>query len=142
MSEKGDQPATTLVDDVKSDNPMHQLLEAEQKNGLWGAATQNKRLIIHSIAAFFAGMVFGYDSIVNGASISMPSFLLYFGAVSPDGSLFLPSIWTSLWTAMSALLQAVGGLSIGVVSDVIGRKWCCTLACLISVAGVGMQLLI
>lgn len=139
MSEKKDQPATTMVDDVKGDNPMQQLLEAERKTGLWGAATQNKRLIIHSIAAFFAGMVFGYDSIVNGASISMPSFLLYFGAVSPDGTLFLPSIWTSLWTAMSALLQAVGGLSIGVVSDAIGRKWCCTLACLISVAGVGMQ---
>ncbi|KAJ5999946.1 general substrate transporter [Penicillium waksmanii] len=139
MSEKDGQPEIAMVDDVKGESPEHQLLENERHVGLWKAAMSNKTLLLHCTAAFFAGMVFGYDSIVNGASISMPAFLIYFGAEAQDGSRYLPSLWTALWTSMSALLQALGGLGIGVVSDKIGRKWCCILACLVSVVGVGMQ---
>ena len=40
---------------------------------------------------------------------------------------------------MSYLLQAFGGLSIGFVSDRIGRKWACVAAACISIVGVGVQ---
>jgi hypothetical protein len=49
----------------------------------------------------YLGMCFGYDTIANGATISMPGFALVFGAVAADGTLYIPSIWASLWTAMS-----------------------------------------
>lgn len=85
------------------------------------------------------GMCFGYDTIANGASISMPGFMLVFGAMTPEHELYVPSIWASLWTAMSYLLQAVGGFAVGFVSDRVGRKWPCVGASLISIAGVGVQ---
>ncbi|KAL2784703.1 general substrate transporter [Aspergillus keveii] len=82
--------------------------------------------------------MFGYDTIVNGASISMPSFLLYFG--EQDGStLYLPSIWTSLWTAMSALAQAISATGTGYLADRIGRKWSGCIAGVISIAGASVQ---
>ena len=115
------------------------LFEEERNYGLWKAVTSHKRIIFHSIAAFGAGMVFGYDTIANGASISMPSFMLAFGGMTPEHELYVPSIWASLWTAMSYLLQALGGFLIGFVSDRVGRKWPCVAACCISVAGVGIQ---
>ncbi|KAH6676746.1 general substrate transporter [Halenospora varia] len=116
-----------------------QLFEEERKYTLGQAIVAHKRIVFHSIAAFGAGMVFGYDTIANGASISMPGFMLTFGAMTAEHELYVPSIWASLWTAMSYLLQAVGGFMIGFVSDRVGRKWPCVGACLISVAGVGVQ---
>jgi MFS family permease len=84
--------------------------------------------------------MFGYDTVVNGASISMPSFLLYFGEQDPlTGNLYLPSLWTSLWTAMSALAQAISATGTGILADRIGRKWSACIAGLISIAGASVQ---
>lgn len=83
--------------------------DAERQETLWQAVKTHKRIILHSTAAFGAGMVFGYDTIANGATSSMPGFEIYFGGVTPEGELYVPSIWASLWTAMSYLLQAMGG---------------------------------
>ncbi|KAK6221403.1 hypothetical protein LQW54_001504 [Pestalotiopsis sp. IQ-011] len=52
------------------------------------------RITLTCSVSFTAGLVFGYDVTVNGASISMPSFLLYFGDVNASGP-YLPSLWTS-----------------------------------------------
>lgn len=52
-------------------------------------------------ASITSAMVFGYDTVVNGASISMPAFLLYFGSMGPTGP-YLPSIWTSLGRPLEA----------------------------------------
>jgi MFS family permease len=116
-----------------------QIFDAERQYSLWKAITTHKRIILHCLAAFGGGMCFGYDTIANGATISMPGFELYFGAVTAEGELYVPSIWASLWTAMSYLLQALGGFLIGFVSDRVGRKWPCVGACCLSVAGVGIQ---
>lgn len=126
--------------DVARDEQLgEELFEQERNYGLWKAITTNKRIILHSVAAFGAGMVFGYDTIANGATISMPSFMLTFGGMTPEHKLYVPSVWASLWTAMSYLFQAVGGFGIGFISDRVGRKWPCVVACCISVAGVGIQ---
>lgn len=83
-------------------------------------------------------MAFGYDTVVNGASISMPAFFLYFGEIGPTGP-YLPSIWTSLWTAMSALCQAIGAYCAGFLLDRVGRKWPAVGAGLITVVGTAVQ---
>lgn len=53
----------------------------------------HKRILLYCTATFGAGMCFGYDTIANGATISMPGFDLSFGAVTADGTLYVPSIW-------------------------------------------------
>lgn len=115
------------------------LVEKDRDSSLYASAMSHKRILAHSVAALLAGGVFGYDSVINGASISMPAFLLYFGEHTTTGSLFVPSIWASMWTAMSYLLQAIGGFGIGFISDRVGRKWACVGAACISIVGVGVQ---
>ncbi|KAH8634165.1 hypothetical protein IG631_09565 [Alternaria alternata] len=128
------------VDDNENDlRTGERLAEKDRDSTLWSSSVSHKRILLHSIAALLAGGVFGYDSVINGASISMPAFLLYFGEHTTTGSLFVPSIWASMWTAMSYLLQALGGFGIGLVSDRIGRRWACVAASCISVVGVGVQ---
>ena len=128
------------VDDNENDLRIgERLVEKDRDSTLWSSSVSHKRILLHSIAALLAGGVFGYDSVINGASISMPAFLLYFGDHTTTGSLFVPSIWASMWTAMSYLLQAFGGFGIGLVSDRIGRRWACVAAACISIVGVGVQ---
>ncbi|CAI4217756.1 unnamed protein product [Parascedosporium putredinis] len=69
----------------------------------------------------------------------MPAFTLYFGSVTPEGQTYLPSLWTSLWTAMGGFAQAIGGFSIGTVMDRFGRKWTMVAMAVFSVAGVTVQ---
>lgn len=88
--------------------------------------------------SFTAAMLYGFDMIINGASISMPSFLLYFGEIGPTGP-YLPSIWTSLWTAMASLTQAVGSIAIGTISDKYGRKWPSCCASILTMVGTAVQ---
>lgn len=82
--------------------------------------------------------MFGYDQIVNGASISMPAFMLYFGDQDASG-LYLPSLWTALWTSMSSLAQALSATGTGFLADRIGRKWTGVIAGVIGLAGAAVQ---
>lgn len=106
---------------------------------LWQAAKTFPRIVLFSLAACIAGMTFGFDVVINGAAIAMPSFLIYFGAVTPAHTLYLPSIWASLFSAMSALAQAFGGIAIAPLSDKYGRKTAIIVSCFISAVGVGLQ---
>ncbi|KAL3427197.1 maltose permease MAL61 [Phlyctema vagabunda] len=127
---------TSMTHDERSGE---ELFEAERNYTLIQAIRVHKRILLHCTAAFGAGMLYGFDLIINGASISMPAFLIYFGAATPEGELYLPSLWTSLWIAMSAAMQVVGGFLVPFASDRIGRRWPCVAACMISIAGVGLQ---
>jgi hypothetical protein len=102
------------------------IVEEECKLGLVASARLHwKTLLIccvtysyHNIAftyylpSFTAGILFGYDIVVNGASISMPAFLIYCGDIGTSGP-YLPSICTSLWTAITSLARVIGGLVVG-----------------------------
>jgi MFS family permease len=88
--------------------------------------------------SFTAAMLMGYDSIANGASQAMPSFLLYFGEIGPTGP-YLPSIWTSLWSSLSLAAQAVGAIVIGFVTDRLGRKWPACASSALTIVGTAVQ---
>ena len=93
-----------------------------------------------AIAAFFGGASFGYDNVVNSATLSMPAFLMYFGEVSPvTHSLFVPSIWTALFSSMSGLCQALGGFFIGFIYERFGRKPSAIGSASLSMAGIAIQ---
>lgn len=81
-------------------------------------------------------MNYGYDTISNGSSIAMPAFIISFGAVDEaTGSLYLPSIWTSLWTSMTNLGQAIGAFMAGALGQTIGRRYTAMIFAVMSVAG-------
>jgi MFS family permease len=118
---------------------MDQIIDNEKNLTLWQAARAFPRIILLSLAACTAGLLFGYDVIVNGAGISMVGFEMYFGSVTEEGSLYLPSTWTALWTAMSALMQCLGSLAAAPMSDRVGRRLVIIGACFISAGGVAVQ---
>ncbi|KAF0321837.1 hypothetical protein GQ607_010971 [Colletotrichum asianum] len=101
-------------------------------------AKRHWRALLISSVGFTAGIAFAYDTTANGASISMPSFLLYFGDIGPTGP-YLPSIWTSLWTAMSSLTQALGAILVGFIADRYGRKWPSCAAAILTLIRAAVQ---
>jgi MFS family permease len=84
-------------------------------------------------------MTYGYDVIANGATLAMPSFLIYFGAFDSAGNLFIPSIWTSLWVAMTNLGQAVGSFAGGPLAHRFGRRYVIMAFSIVSIVGVSLQ---
>ncbi|KAH7023841.1 major facilitator superfamily domain-containing protein [Ilyonectria destructans] len=78
-----------------------------------------------AIQAFVVGACYGYDSVINGASLAMPAFTLYFGDTAAD--------------AMTGLAQAFGSFMIGFAMDKIGRKWSVVAMAVVSVAGATVQ---
>jgi MFS family permease len=68
----------------------------------------------------------------------MPAFFIYYGDIGPTGP-YLPSIWTSLWTAMSALCQSLAAFIIGLFMDRYGRKWPACAAGAITIVGTAVQ---
>lgn len=81
--------------------------------------------------------MYGYDLVVNGSVIAMPSFIIAFGATGTSG-LYLPTVWTSLWTSMTSLAQALGAYVVGLVADRWGRKWPGAAAGILSLAGTAV----
>ncbi|KAG4434623.1 hypothetical protein IFR05_009887 [Cadophora sp. M221] len=132
---KGDKTAE------ETDLALGLLLNDEERDlGLMKSAWKHKRIIFMSIAAFFGGASFGYDNVVNAATLSMPAFLMYFGEVSPvTHSLFVPSIWTALFSSMSGLCQALGGFFIGFIYERFGRKPSAIGSASLSMAGIAIQ---
>lgn len=89
---------------------------------------------------FLCGMAYGYDTVASSSTIAMPAFLLSFGAVNPEThSLYAPSIWSSLWTAMANLGQAIGSFAIGPLAQRIGRRYAIVSFAVLSCAGVAVQ---
>ncbi|KAH7389117.1 general substrate transporter [Cadophora sp. MPI-SDFR-AT-0126] len=114
------------------------MMEEERSLGVWETTKLHWRALLICTVSFTAGMLFGYDTVVNGASISMPAFFIYFGDIGPTGP-YLPSKWTSLWTAMSALAQAFGAFFVGFILDRFGRKWPAVGAGALTMIGTAVQ---
>ncbi|KAH6683095.1 putative MFS sugar transporter [Halenospora varia] len=92
------------------------------------------------LAAYSCAAIYGYDSIANNATLAMPAFQLYFGHVNPaTGSLYLDSIWTSLWSSMSGVGQILGSVIAGPLSQLIGRRHAAMACGAVSLVGVALQ---
>ncbi|KFY77499.1 hypothetical protein V501_07581 [Pseudogymnoascus sp. VKM F-4519 (FW-2642)] len=117
----------------------HEFMEAENQMTLWQAAVAHKRILLYCIVPYLCGMTYGYDVIANGATLAMPSFLIYFGAFDSAGNLFIPSIWTSLWVAMTNLGQAVGSFAGGPLAHRFGRRYVIMAFSIVSIVGVSLQ---
>ncbi|KAL2810243.1 putative MFS sugar transporter [Aspergillus granulosus] len=114
---------------------LDEFLRAEKEMTTWQAIKTHKRVLFFAILPFVCAMNYGYDTISNGSSIAMPAFILSFGSMDATGSMYLPSIWTSLWTSMTNLGQAFGAFAAGILSQQIGRRWTAIALAVLSIAG-------
>ncbi|PTU22108.1 hypothetical protein P175DRAFT_0545876 [Aspergillus ochraceoroseus IBT 24754] len=73
--------------------------------------------IFYSKVAFGAGLMFGYDTISNGLTIAMPSFIFQFSA---HDTWPLPSFFMDLSLGVYVLCQAFGAVTVGMVADIAG----------------------
>ena len=106
--------------------------------------------------SFCAGMVFGYDTVANGASVSMPAFFLYFGAIGPTGP-YLPSnvsrIQQQSPPSINIDVPSVGcalgrhfcthasdwAFGTGFLLDRVGRRWPASAAGIVTIIGTAVQ---
>ncbi|OJJ94631.1 hypothetical protein ASPACDRAFT_1877506 [Aspergillus aculeatus ATCC 16872] len=113
------------------------LQEDERQLTAWQTARLYPHAVLYCSVAFTAGLMYGYDLIVNGSVIAMPSFIIRFGTTGASG-LYLPTVWTSLWTSMTSLTQALGAYVVGLVADRWGRKWPGAAAGMLSLVGTAV----
>ncbi|OJJ45295.1 hypothetical protein ASPZODRAFT_17513 [Penicilliopsis zonata CBS 506.65] len=135
-----DGAGVSAKDEKMNLDEIEEFLRAEKEMPLWEAVKNHKRILLISLVSFLCGMTYGYDTIANGTTVAMPSFLLSFGAYDAETeSWYAPSVWTSLWTSMSNLGQAVGAFLVGPLAERIGRKYAIVVFSIISFAGVALQ---
>lgn len=80
--EKGKISNATMIEHTATSNDLQlgeSLIEEDRDSSLSTSTMSHKLILAHSMAAILAGGVFSYDSVIDGASISMLTFLLHFG---------------------------------------------------------------
>ncbi|KAK7202438.1 putative MFS sugar transporter, partial [Myxozyma melibiosi] len=122
-----------------TEEQIEQLIREEKAISVRDAIKTHKRILAYCTISFLCGMTYGYDSVANGSTVAMPAFLLSFGAVDETGSLYAPSVWTSLWSSMSNAGQVVGSFTVGPVAQLIGRRYAIIVYAALSIAGTAVQ---
>ncbi|KAG8216575.1 general substrate transporter [Butyriboletus roseoflavus] len=83
-------------------------------------------------------LLWGYDAQVGGGLLSVPQFRTDFGYIY-QGQPVLPASWQSAFNSVSSIGGMFGGLSLGWISDKLGRRGAVAVACAISIVGVFIQ---
>ncbi|EIW77181.1 maltose permease [Coniophora puteana RWD-64-598 SS2] len=83
-------------------------------------------------------LLWGYDAQVGGGLLSVPSFRRDFGSIY-EGQPVLAARWQSAFNSVSSVGGIFGGLSLGAVSDRLGRRGAVALASVISLGAVLIQ---
>ncbi|KAF8430640.1 general substrate transporter [Boletus edulis BED1] len=78
------------------------------------------RAIMWCLFMCIGALLWGYDAQVGGGLLSVPQFRMDFGYVS-GGQPILPASWQSAFNSVSSIGGMFGGLSLGWISDRLGR---------------------
>ncbi|KAF4621703.1 hypothetical protein G7Y89_g14502 [Cudoniella acicularis] len=113
---------------------------ADKEKGIWQSLKESKIALLYMLAAYSTSAVWGYDSIANNATLAMPAFQLYFGNFNTvTNQLYLPSLWTGLWSSMSGVGQILGSAIAGPLSQKIGRRHAAMALGAVTIVGVALQ---
>ncbi|KIJ63752.1 hypothetical protein HYDPIDRAFT_133568 [Hydnomerulius pinastri MD-312] len=135
---------TTTRSKKESDSPF------ENVNALAEAAASDRALTpLQAIRIYWraftwclfmcmGALLWGYDTQVGGGLLSVPAFRRDFGS-EVDGQYILAASWQSAFNCVSSIGGMFGGLSLGYISDKLGRRGANTVACLISLVGILIQ---
>ncbi|CRG91032.1 General alpha-glucoside permease [Talaromyces islandicus] len=105
--------------------------------GVWECLKNNPKAIFYSFLMSVGPTAFGFDNLVVGLIASMPGFRMVFGDTI-GGKLFVPSLWLSLWNAMTAAGIVLGAITNGYVQDRFGRRLSFTLGGVIATVGIAI----
>ncbi|KAF9220749.1 maltose permease [Gyrodon lividus] len=98
------------------------------------------RALLWCLFMCMGALLWGYDSQVGGGLLSVPVFRTDFGYVN-GGQPVLAASWQSAFNSASSIGGMFGGLSLGYISDKLGRRGAVAVACVLSIAGILIQFL-
>jgi MFS family permease len=80
---------------------------------VWQIVREDPAIIGYAVCANAGPLLFGYDDLVLGTIIGLPSFALDFAEpFGPTGeTLMIPALWQGLWTASNQLSMMLGALA-------------------------------
>ncbi|KAM0752453.1 general substrate transporter [Meredithblackwellia eburnea MCA 4105] len=117
-----------------------QLAEAGKTAPVWKSIKKEWRIIGCAWVYLFACIGQGFDSGATAITPTMPAFLMQFGAQNPTThSLYVPSLWLSLWTAFTSAGIAIGALSAGFLLDRFGPRKVMAFGNFWMLASIGLQ---
>ncbi|KAG7722486.1 hypothetical protein KL949_000460 [Ogataea haglerorum] len=95
-------------------------------------------LLISLIA--FGGFVFGWDTGTISGFVNMPDFKRRFGQVNGKGEHYLSNVRTGLMISIFNIGCAIGGLTLGRLGDIKGRKIGLMLTMVVYIVGIVIQI--
>ncbi|KAJ5140471.1 hypothetical protein N7448_003879 [Penicillium atrosanguineum] len=102
-------------------------LQLDKELSLFETIKVHRRALLLCGISFTAATIFGYDTIVNGAGISMPAFILYFGEKDASGP------WSGCFAGVITLVGATVQFTAVTRSSLLGGK-------IVSGLGIGMAM--
>ncbi|ODV87141.1 hypothetical protein CANARDRAFT_5697 [[Candida] arabinofermentans NRRL YB-2248] len=88
----------------------------------------------------FGGFVFGWDTGTISGFVSMPDFKDRFGQTNESGEKYLSKVRTGLMVSIFNIGCAIGGLTLGKLGDMYGRKKGLMLTMIVYIVGIVIQI--
>ncbi|PSK35749.1 hypothetical protein C7M61_004230 [Candidozyma pseudohaemuli] len=132
---------TNINDNVLLDKEVDKDLAVEPPKEI--DTRSGKEYIAMSIFCFlvaFGGFVFGFDTGTISGFVAMPDFIERFGQLKDSGEYYLSNSRTGLMVSIFNIGCCIGGIFIGRVGDMWGRRMGIMLAMAIYVVGIAIQI--
>ncbi|ODV86206.1 hypothetical protein CANARDRAFT_27459 [[Candida] arabinofermentans NRRL YB-2248] len=88
----------------------------------------------------FGGFVFGWDTGTISGFVNLPDFKQRFGQISSEGNHYLSKVRTGLMISIFNIGCAIGGLTLGRLGDIYGRKKGLMLTMVVYIVGIVIQI--
>jgi len=88
---------------------------------------------------FILPVNFGYEAASTGNLLAIPTFLVRFGTLLPNGLREISAFDQQVLNAAFTCGLFAASFTAGLVSDIIGRKWTIVMASTICIAGILVQ---
>lgn len=132
---------TNINDNVLLDKEVDKDLAVEPPKEI--DTRSGKEYIAMSVFCFlvaFGGFVFGFDTGTISGFVAMDNFIERFGQLKSSGEYYLSNSRTGLMVSIFNIGCCIGGIFIGKVGDMWGRRMGIMLAMAIYVVGIAIQI--
>ncbi|KAL2106793.1 hypothetical protein VUR80DRAFT_6210 [Thermomyces stellatus] len=113
-----------------------------QPDKRWSVFRKQYRFFLWALYSSIGCMMMGFDFGVAGTLTAFPAFQQKMGIPFPSqpSGYLIPANVQSAWSGVSTGGDAFGILISGIIMDRIGRKWTVLVGCVLTAAGIGVQM--